>query len=150
MRVSISSLECGGQGRNRTADASLFREFIFESYLPEIQDLLPSQPPISRLFIGTKRNNFLIHPCRHRKPPQTLNHAALRLWNELLINIERRTRAAVAHQRLSVLHIGPSKLEPCCEGTPQHLPVDPRNPELPSRRLEVTPQNITILDWTTL
>ena len=31
----LSALECGGQGRNRTADASLFRAAIFHSYLIE-------------------------------------------------------------------------------------------------------------------
>ena len=31
----LSALECGGQGRNRTADASLFRAAIFQSYLIE-------------------------------------------------------------------------------------------------------------------
>jgi len=35
----LSALESGGQGRNRTADASLFRAAIFQSYLVESIEL---------------------------------------------------------------------------------------------------------------
>jgi hypothetical protein len=34
----LSALESGGQGRNRTADASLFRAAIFQTYLIESID----------------------------------------------------------------------------------------------------------------
>ena len=38
-QLILSALECGGQGRNRTADASLFRAALFQSYLIESIEL---------------------------------------------------------------------------------------------------------------
>ena len=46
-------LKNGGQGRNRTADASLFRAEVFQSYHVELKDLRPPQEPQSARFIGT-------------------------------------------------------------------------------------------------
>ena len=46
-------LEIGGQGRNRTADASLFRAEIFQSYHIDLTDLRPPQQPLNAQFFGT-------------------------------------------------------------------------------------------------
>ena len=60
----LSVLECGGQGRNRTADASLFRAALYQlSYLARIcgtPSLECSYSSISSYFLFVVRDGFTI------------------------------------------------------------------------------------------
>src|SRR5690349_5279656 len=87
----------GGQGRNRTADASLFRAGLVHCHLLQSQRFELVFRSYSRRLLeptGTTARNHTgssVHCTISRQFRETRDSALLRLRNELLINIERRT-----------------------------------------------------------
>ena len=78
----------GGQGRNRTADASLFRAVFFRRYLFHSTYVDHVSAPTDRRVIGTNWNQHqFTSGC---EPRQAIDHSTLRLRNKLLIDIQGR------------------------------------------------------------
>ena|ERR1035438_403351 len=60
--AAAKCLECGGQGRNRTADASLFRAALFRSHLVDSVALAPLSSIKTASIIGMVMEWFLEWP----------------------------------------------------------------------------------------